>query len=118
MLQSCLNSILKAESTAQLHAAPYERTVERKGSRNEFREQPYTTFRIFDQTFKKTSKNTPFDTSSEVKDCPMRRFSEVLKTVPTHLPGQIQNRFFDLVALHHKNSCQMRIFSNIKENVL
>ncbi|WP_306722388.1 transposase [Fannyhessea vaginae] len=39
LLQACLNSILKAESTAQLHAEPYERTVARKGSRNGFRER-------------------------------------------------------------------------------
>ena len=41
LLQSCLNSILKAESAAQLHAEPYERTVARRGSRNGFRERPY-----------------------------------------------------------------------------
>lgn len=68
---------MKAESTAQLHAEPYERTVDRKGSRYEFREQPYTTFRIFDQTFKKNSKNTPFDASSEVKNCPLRRLGDM-----------------------------------------
>lgn len=43
LLQESLNSILKAESTAQLGAEPYERTEERKGSRNGFRDRPLTT---------------------------------------------------------------------------
>lgn len=43
LLQESLNSILKAESTAQLGAEPYERTKERKGSRNGFRERDLTT---------------------------------------------------------------------------
>lgn len=115
LLQSCLNSILKAESTAQLHAEPYERTVERKGSRNEFREQPYTTFRIFDQTFKKTSKNTPFDTSSEVKDCPLCCFWEVLKTVPTRLHWQMQNSFFEPIEPCYKKSRQTRFFRILRK---
>ena len=43
LLQDSLNSILKAESTEQLKAEPYERTEERTGSRNGFRERPLTT---------------------------------------------------------------------------
>ena len=43
LLQDCLNSVLKAESTEQLHALPYERTEERTGSRNGMRERPLTT---------------------------------------------------------------------------
>lgn len=40
---SSLNTLLKAESTAQLNAEPYERTDERKGSRNGFRDRDLTT---------------------------------------------------------------------------
>lgn len=43
LLQDSLNSILKAESTAQLQAEPYERTTNRTASRNGFRDKPYTT---------------------------------------------------------------------------
>ena len=43
LLQDSLNSILKAESTEQLKAEPYQRTVERTGSRNGFRDRPLTT---------------------------------------------------------------------------
>ena len=43
LLQDSLNCIMKAESTAQLGAEPYERTEERKGSRNGFRDRPLTT---------------------------------------------------------------------------
>ena len=43
LLQDSLNSILKAESTEQLKAEPYERTEERTGSRNGFRDRPLTT---------------------------------------------------------------------------
>ena len=43
LLQDSLNSILKAESTEQLKAEPYERTSERAGSRNGFRDRPLTT---------------------------------------------------------------------------
>lgn len=43
LLQDSLNSILKAESAQQLKAAPYERTEERTGSRNGFRDRPLTT---------------------------------------------------------------------------
>ena len=43
LLQDSLNSILKAESAEQLKAAPYERTEERTGSRNDFRDRPLTT---------------------------------------------------------------------------
>ena len=43
LLQKSLNGILLAESTAQLKAEPYERTDERTGSRNGFRERPLTT---------------------------------------------------------------------------
>ncbi|WP_373730646.1 IS256 family transposase [Bacteroides heparinolyticus] len=43
LLQASLNCILKAESTEQLKAEPYERTEERTGSRNGFRDRPLTT---------------------------------------------------------------------------
>lgn len=43
LLESSLNSILKAESAEQLNAAPYERTLERTGSRNGFRDRDLTT---------------------------------------------------------------------------
>ena len=36
LLQDSLNSILKAESTEQLKAEPYQRTEERTGNRNGF----------------------------------------------------------------------------------
>ena len=41
LLQDSLNSILKAESTEQLKAEPYQRTEERTGSRNGFRDRPF-----------------------------------------------------------------------------
>ena len=43
LLQDSFNSILKVESAAQLKAEPYERTEERTGSRNGFRDRPLTT---------------------------------------------------------------------------
>lgn len=43
LLQSSLNSILKAESTEQLQAEPYERSEERTDSRNGFRERDLKT---------------------------------------------------------------------------
>ena len=43
LFQDSLNSILKIESAAQLKAEPYERTEERAGSRNGFRDRPLTT---------------------------------------------------------------------------
>ena len=43
LLQDSLNSILKVESAAQLNAEPYERTEERTGNRNGFRDRPLTT---------------------------------------------------------------------------
>ncbi len=43
LLQESLNSVLKAESAEQLKAEPYERTEERTGSRNGFRDRPLTT---------------------------------------------------------------------------
>jgi len=43
MLQESLNAVLKAESAEQLNAAPYERTEERTGSRNGFRDRELTT---------------------------------------------------------------------------
>jgi len=43
LLQESLNSILKAESTEQLKAEPYERSDERTGSRNGYRDRPLTT---------------------------------------------------------------------------
>lgn len=39
LLQQSLNSILKAESAAQLKAEPYERTEEHTGSHNGFRDR-------------------------------------------------------------------------------
>lgn len=43
LLQESLNSILKAESTEQLGAEPYERSESRTDSRNGFRERPLNT---------------------------------------------------------------------------
>ena len=43
LLQDSLNSILKAESTEQLKAEPYERTEDRTGNRNGYRDRPLTT---------------------------------------------------------------------------
>jgi transposase-like protein len=43
LLQDSLNSVLQAESAAQLHAEPYERTEERTGCRNGFRDREPTT---------------------------------------------------------------------------
>lgn len=43
LLQACLNDVLKAESAEQLKAQPYERTEERTGNRNGFRERSLTT---------------------------------------------------------------------------
>ena len=43
LLQESLNGILKAESAAQLNAEPYERTDDRTGSRNGFRDRTLTT---------------------------------------------------------------------------
>ena len=43
LFENALNSVLKAESTQQLHAEPYERTEERTDSRNGFRDRPFTT---------------------------------------------------------------------------
>ena len=43
LLQDSLNSVLQAESAAQLHAEPYERTEERTGCRNGFRDRELTT---------------------------------------------------------------------------
>lgn len=43
LLQESFNAILKAESTEQLKATPYERTEERTGIRNGFRDRPLTT---------------------------------------------------------------------------
>ena len=43
LLQDSLNSILRAESAEQLKAEPYERSEERTGSRNGFRDRPLTT---------------------------------------------------------------------------
>lgn len=39
LLQEALNAVMKAESTEQLNAAPYERTEERADSRNGYRER-------------------------------------------------------------------------------
>ena len=43
LFENALNSVLKAESTQQLRAEPYERTEERTDSRNGFRDRPFTT---------------------------------------------------------------------------
>jgi transposase-like protein len=43
LLQDTLDSVLRAESTEQLKAEPYERTQARTGSRNGYRERPLTT---------------------------------------------------------------------------
>ena len=43
LLQESINCILRAESTEQLKAEPYERSEERTGSRNGFRDRPLTT---------------------------------------------------------------------------
>jgi len=43
LLQESLNSFMKAESTEQLNAQPYERTEERADSRNGFRERSLNT---------------------------------------------------------------------------
>ena len=43
LLTSCLNNVLKAESSAQLGAEPYERTEKRSDSRNGTRERPLKT---------------------------------------------------------------------------
>lgn len=43
LLQDSLNSVLQAESADQLHAEPYERTEERTGCRNGFRDRELTT---------------------------------------------------------------------------
>ena len=63
LLQDSLNSILKAESAEQLKAEPYERTENRTGSRNGFRNRPLTT-RIGQITLKvpKHRDGEPFKT--------------------------------------------------------
>ncbi|MBQ7728015.1 MAG: transposase [Clostridia bacterium] len=43
LLENCLNTLLKAESAAQLHAEPYERTEERTASHNGFRDRTLDT---------------------------------------------------------------------------
>ena len=43
LLQESLNSVLKAESSSQLHAEPYERTEDRTDSRNGYRERQLNT---------------------------------------------------------------------------
>ena len=43
LLQESLNSFMKAESTEQLKAKPYERTDERADSRNGFRDRKLNT---------------------------------------------------------------------------
>lgn len=45
LLQNSLNSLLKAESEEQLHAAPYERSDFRTDSRNGMRERGLVTRR-------------------------------------------------------------------------
>jgi transposase-like protein len=43
LLKDTLNCILKAESTEQLKAEPYERTDQRTAKRNGYRDRPFTT---------------------------------------------------------------------------
>ena len=62
LLEEALNSILKAESEVQLHAAPYERSDERTDSRNGMRERDLAT-RIGPITLKvPRHRNVPFRT--------------------------------------------------------
>lgn len=62
LLQESLNSVLKAESSEQLQAAPYERTEERKDSRNGTRDRALNT-RIGRITLKvPRHRNQPFKT--------------------------------------------------------
>ena len=63
LLQESINCILRAESTEQLKAEPYERSEERTGSRNGFRDRPLTT-RIGQITLKvpKHRNGEPFRT--------------------------------------------------------
>lgn len=62
LLQESLNSILKAESTEQLRAEPYERSEERTDSRNGTRERDLTT-RIGKITLRvPRHRNQPFKT--------------------------------------------------------
>ena len=62
LLQSSLNAVLKAESTEQLHAEPYERNAEREDYRNGTRERELTT-RIGKITLQVPKhRNQPFKT--------------------------------------------------------
>jgi transposase-like protein len=63
MLTNSLNGIMQAESTAQLGAEPYERSEERSGSRNGYRDRDLTT-RIGTITLKvpKHRNGEPFKT--------------------------------------------------------
>ncbi len=62
LLQSCLNSVLRAESAEQLQADPYERTEDRMDSRNGFRDRSLTT-RIGKITLQvPRHRNQPFKT--------------------------------------------------------
>lgn len=63
LLQESLNSFMKAESTEQLNAQPYERTEERIDSRNGFRERNLNT-RIGTITLKvPRHRNSSFETT-------------------------------------------------------
>lgn len=63
LLQESLNSFMKAESTEQLNAKPYERTEERTDSRNGFRERSLNT-RIGTITLKvPRHRNASFETT-------------------------------------------------------
>lgn len=63
LLQESLNSFMKAESTEQLNAQPYERTEERTDSRNGFRERSLNT-RIGSITLKvPRHRNSSFETT-------------------------------------------------------
>ena len=62
LLQEALNSLMKAESTEQLNAQPYERTDDRTDSRNGFRERNLNT-RIGSITLKvPRHRNSAFET--------------------------------------------------------
>ena len=63
MLTNSLNGIMQVESTAQLGAEPYERSEERSGSRNGYRDRDLTT-RIGTITLKvpKHRNGEPFKT--------------------------------------------------------
>lgn len=62
LLQTALNSVLKAESQEQLHATPYERSEERTDSRNGFRSRDLKTRIGKIQLSVPRHRNQPFKT--------------------------------------------------------